>query len=114
MILSHFKSYYLIRLHLVPFYFISVLEVGNGFVEVIATSGDSHLGVCVRERVCERERERECESEVCESEVCMGESGRELFVCVCMEEQQRERAVCLRASPLMHLSPLKSSIISCF
>ena len=41
-----------------------MLEVGNGFVEVIATSGDSHLGVCERERVsesvfvCTGERER--------------------------------------------------------
>ena len=39
----------------------TVLEVGNGFVEVIATSGDAHLGEKEREK--EREKETETETE---------------------------------------------------
>ena len=105
MILSHFKSYYLIRLHLVPFYFISVLEVGNGFVEVIATSGDSHLGVCVRERVCERERERVWEWSVWERSVYGREWERAVCVCVYGRATEGESSMFASVASNASLSP---------
>ena len=76
------------------------MEVGNGFVEVIATSGDSHLGVCVRERVCERERERERESVrvKCVRAKCVWERVGESCLCVCVwkSNRGREQYVCER------------------